>query len=40
MEQENHPHSHLNGILGDLNGQITLNNKDFSKKISQKLENL
>ena len=31
---------HLNGILGDLNGQITLNNKDFSKKISQKLENL
>ena len=21
---------HLNGILGDLNGQISLNNKDFS----------
>ena len=28
---------HLNGILGDLNGQITLNNKDFSEENISKI---
>ncbi len=28
---------HLNGILGDLNGQISLNNKDFSEKNISKI---
>ena len=28
---------HLNGILGDLNGQISLNNKDFSKENISKI---